>query len=88
MKIPTIECPHCAGLGKVPISGSLAETLEAVRSQRGITAIQVHAKLGDQIGITAVNNRLEDLRRIGLLIRQRVGHQWMYHYTKLKTKNT
>lgn len=88
MKQPTVTCPKCNGSGKVDLDGVLAATLEIVRLSKGADVFQVHSAVPDKVSVTAINNRLEDLRRLGLVFRNRVGRRWIYHYTKLKPKTS
>lgn len=79
---PTFPCPKCAGVGKLALNKFLLETLQTVKKLRGATAKEIHFALnaGENIHTTAINNRLEDLRALGLVIRNRSedGKSWVY----------
>ncbi len=81
-----INCPTCAGTGKTTMGDELHETLVAVRSMRSATSMQLLEQLQRQdrthIGLTACNNRLEELRTLGLLQRHKQGRCWVYTPTK------
>lgn len=75
--LDVMTCPKC-GEGSVPLPESLQETLNEVRRTPGFTAQEMLDRFPG-IGVTAINNRLEDLRRIGLVRRQRDSHSWRYY---------
>lgn len=77
-KRPTIPCPTCKGEARVPISDELMEVLLFIRRRTGADAQTVFDKLGAKISISGINNRLEYLREIGLLRRERRGRRWFY----------
>jgi len=81
-KRPKLPCPKCDGTGKIPLPEPLLETLTFVRAAKngGVTASEAHAGLYPEsiMGITAFNNRLEELRSIGLVERTRCGKTWKY----------
>lgn len=70
----------------MPLPKPLAETLGCLRrSQRGATAEELHVLLinkhGGAFGVTAVSNRLEELRELGFVDRKRHGKFWRYQRT-------
>lgn len=73
MKRPLIECPKCHGEhgGKVLLGDELFQTLEAIKDLEEATPADVTARLALPEGNTAVNNRLEDLRNLGLVDRKK-----------------
>lgn len=76
MKTPTIECPECKGTG----STKLPELLTATLSALGKKAYTAH-ELNDwfpTVTPNAINNRLESLRRLGFVQRERRGKFWLY----------
>ena len=78
MKRPLIPCSHCFGSGKVELPEHLLKVLEMVFKHRRVSAPEVLRMIGGRSGVTAMNNRLEDLRRLGLVIRERTGNAWYY----------
>lgn len=82
-KPPVMPCRKCGGSGVTPIPDWLTITLKAMPKGAGsVTALQLAATLesigGGVVGATAVNNRLEKLRSIGLVTRKRNGKFWNY----------
>lgn len=75
---PMIQCTHCAGRGTVELPERLQETLNAVG--RGCTTDDLQRKI-PAVTPTAQNNRLEMLRNLGFLTRNRVGKFWFYAKT-------
>ncbi len=73
-----VTCSKCKGTGKRRLSRHLMETLNHVSIVGEATAEDIAARLPDDIGTTAVNNRLEDLREMGLLKRRRDKRFWVY----------
>jgi Mn-dependent DtxR family transcriptional regulator len=55
------------------------ETLQVlVKSKSEMSTAQVAERLHWDGGITAINNRLSDLERMGFLTRRRSGRVWLY----------
>lgn len=78
MKPLLTNCPTCQGTGKVELEGALRETLARFTSKSlRLSANDLHEPSS---GITknAMNNRVEKLRRMGLLSRTRAGRVWIY----------
>lgn len=71
----TIPCHHCQGKGIEPLPENLAETLSLIRGKT--TTEKLSAKLPG-VKRTAQNNRLEKLRVLGLVKRERNGKEWIY----------
>lgn len=76
MKTPTIKCPECAGSGTVKLPELLAETLASL-GKRKFTAAEISGDF-PTITVNAINNRLESLRRLGFVQRERRGKFWLY----------
>jgi len=75
----TIPCPKCNGSGRVFLPCLLNAVRQRLRGGR--TA----PELLDQfpgVGVTALNNRLEKLRALGLVTRKREGRAWRYWAAK------
>jgi len=69
MKRPLIKCHTCNGAGVEPLSADLTSALAILRrSKKPVTAGEIPA-VG--VGATAINNRLNELQRLGLA--ERVG---------------
>ena len=64
------------------LSETLLATLAFVRESGACSAGQVSAAMNTtsnyQFHPTAFNNRLEELRQAGLLVRERFGKTWLY----------
>jgi hypothetical protein len=73
----TIRCPHCRGTGRVPLPEHLARTLDQLRVLPGATVKRLAIDFPG-VGETAINNHLEDLRRLGYVQRQSWGREWLY----------
>lgn len=85
--VPKIQCPTCHGSRVIELKGELRAAFDVLASSRkGFTSSETHKSLGLAIGKSAVNNRLEDLRRLGLAERTREGRNWRYKAIKRKTK--
>jgi hypothetical protein len=76
--IPRFQCPKCNGTGQVEISQELLDTLNAVLRSKGTDSVTLSPKFGKHHTITAINNRLERLRELGLLKRERRFRRWFY----------
>lgn len=80
-------CPECDGSGKVPLTEVLTATLGAVSALGGSATAPQLFEIDDWggVSVTALNNRLEDLRRFGFLDRKHTkgGKGWTY---TLRTK--
>lgn len=70
----TTECRKCRGTGKVR-QPHLETLLERLRKRGGGIAADFAT---NGLGITAYNNRLEQLRRLGLVTRKKEGRFWRY----------
>lgn len=83
MLIPDMPCSACHGRGRVPLPPMLLETLELLK--RGpATAGELKRRTKSKLGVTAWNNRLADLYRMGHVSRTafskagRGKHGWLY----------
>ena len=76
--MPMVECHHCKGTGKLPLSEELSEVFEHVRYFKTSTAQDLANALAWNGSVTAMNNRLEDLMNLGLLKRFKDGRRWRY----------
>ena len=74
---PTVPCLRCFGQGKIPLNDDLLAVLGAVRAGAQ-TAAQVHAAIKSKQVVTVINNRLETLRRLGLVRRRPSRNGWNY----------
>lgn len=80
--LPRIPCPKCRTVGTVPLPKPLREVLTVLRNSRS-TPREIHEALGNQgIGVTAICNRLEQLRGLGLVDRAPAERGWVYFKTK------
>lgn len=74
MKAPAIPCHECGGTGQEPMPEGLLETLSMLGRKMAV------AQDLTVPGMTrsAINNRLESLRALGFVQRQRRGKFWVY----------
>jgi hypothetical protein len=79
---PSMPCPKCKGTGRAELSEALHATLSFVRQSGTCSAAQLSQAMNSvgkyQFHPTAYNNRLEELRRAGLVVRERFGKTWLY----------
>lgn len=83
-----VTCPTCKGNQVIELQGELRTTYDQLsrRWKFGATAKELLPALGADIQITAVNNRLSDLLKIGMAVRKREGHSWRYNAVKQQQK--
>jgi len=72
-----VKCPECGGCGTVEMPGIYLEVLEVLGGGES-GAVEIAGILGEGVGATAINNRLEKLRGWGLVRRRRDGRSWRY----------
>lgn len=72
---PKVTCDKCGGSGDMSLPEPLQQTFDAVR--KNTTTEDLHKRFPN-ISRTAQNNRMEALRKMGLLIRERAGKWWLY----------
>jgi hypothetical protein len=85
MKQTLIKCGKCDGNGKVALDPALAETLTALISNPESTAPQLREMMFSgkpYPSVNAVNNRLEKLRKLGMIDRRKLGIAWEYFVKK------
>lgn len=79
-----ITCGHCGGAGTMPLPEHLAETLAIIRAKPS-TVAEILAKrqaAGEPVGHTAINQRAEKLRQLGLASRRSFnGKLFVYEST-------
>lgn len=75
---PTEQCSRCGGTGKTPLSDEMLTVYEAFTGAKEYDAIALVKHLKWQGHPTAINNRLEHLRSIGLLERRKSSKTWIY----------
>lgn len=75
---PTIECPTCSGTGRAPLPEAIQETLDILPKRGQFTAADIQPKVPGTVTVNAINNRLEYLRDLGILKRERNGKFWNY----------
>jgi len=79
-----VVCNCCNGEGMVPLSDELQKTLKVAKKLPEITAPAVAKALQFQGGITAINNRLNDLVGFGFFSRRKQGNTVVYTPIKVK----
>lgn len=86
MKPPIIACSKCNGTGKIELPAPLLEVLTVMNDEpRKMWLVSEIHKLAPNytsFGVTAINNRLEALRELGLVTREKFGKQWRYFIPK------
>lgn len=76
---PIVACPKCNNSGVVPMSDDLFEVLSFFHRHDGFWSAQMLVKRLKIAGTpTKMNQRLESLRAIGLLSRQRNSRTFLY----------
>lgn len=75
---PQITCTKCEGHGKHALSDELWQTLAAVQRLKLAHAEQVARAVRPRPSTTAMNNRLEELRALNLVKREREGRYFYY----------
>lgn len=66
-----IPCPRCLGSGRVHLEAILFQTLRAViEADDWITATELAGRIGWDGSLSAINNRLRELQRLGLVERE------------------
>lgn len=81
MKRPQISCRKCEGSGAVDLEDSLWNTLQVLAKLKRATAPEIFEQSQGEnafIKVTAINRRLEDLRALNLVEREREGAVWKY----------
>lgn len=82
MKPQTIPCPSCEGQGQVVMPDELQAMMKQFRGYER-DARWFYERMADQIEMTAWNNRLERLRKLGFLSCRKDGKTNKY---SLKSK--
>lgn len=78
-----MTCPRCRGAGTVELSPHLMVLLLWLRVNGRATVAQAHRALRLPSGVTAMNNRMEALRELGLVTRPtKDGKAWVYEATE------
>lgn len=75
---PTMQCPTCEGTGRAPLPEALQETLNVMPKKGTFTAADLQSKIPSTVTVNAMNNRLESLRDLGMVKRERNGKFWNY----------
>lgn len=75
---PSVKCPQCNGCGRKPLGDELFSVYASAYNGGQVTAVGLSKTVGRKVSVTAMNNRLEDLRALGLLTRERIGRRWHY----------
>lgn len=74
-----IICAACNGTGKQRLPEVLERTIRIFKPKKRLTAHEAHELLAEyHLTVAAINNRLEDLRKLGLLARKREGKSFFY----------
>lgn len=77
MKCTLVTCPTCRGTGKSKLSRVLEETLAKVPKTNAASTEAIMLAVGDPYinRLTAMNNRLDSLTKLGLVEKQRDGRK-------------
>lgn len=79
-----ITCPTCEGRGEVELARIYprqAATLALIRERGEMTSTELWEAVSGKPGtltITAMNNRMDKLRRVGFLAREKRGREYVY----------
>ncbi len=73
-----VTCHHCRGTGKAPLQPHLKQTLDALTRRKQATAEQLWTGIMKGCVRSAMNRRLEELRLLGLVKRERQGRNFIY----------
>jgi hypothetical protein len=74
-----IPCRACQGTGLAHLPPKLQRAYDLLRVHQTMTPVELHAKLGAKGSPGGANNKLEDLRRLGLATRARLsGRAFLY----------
>jgi hypothetical protein len=86
MRKPEITCQHCNGGGKVPLSDAMSKAYEAVCMIGEASTEQVLAYItenyGDEIGLTAICNRMTFLSKLDLVTSHQRGRNLIWRAAK------
>ena len=81
----TRPCRVCRGTGRIPVADHLLRVLSLLARKPG-TAIELRERSGGDAKFAptakAFNGRLEELRALGMVTREKVGREWVYHEVK------
>lgn len=80
MKRPSVQCRKCEGKGEQPLDDVLWNTLQLLAKLKRASAPEMYEKAPDKSFLvpSAINQRLEDLRKLNLVDRVREGKVWKY----------
>ena len=78
---PTEKCTRCNGTGKTPLSDEMQTLYQAFTARNELNANQAALLIEWKGHPTAINNRLEHLRELGLLQRRKSSKNWIYRKT-------
>jgi len=81
MKRPLVICEHCGGKGKHHLDIALWECLWLVsRASNGLSTLEIHKAVlkSNEIGPTAINNRMTNLLKLGLVMRRKRGKEYVW----------
>lgn len=71
---PKVTCKHCCGSGKVPLTPELQEVYTVLRRLGQSTTLKMAEVLRWTGHVTAMNNRLDDLAKLGLVVKEWPRH--------------
>lgn len=77
-----IKCPKCRGTGRADLTYELQNTLDVVRMLKTATSEKIAERLKWPGSPTAINNRLDNLLKLGLVTRVRTGKWFAYSVAK------
>lgn len=76
--IPIVTCPKCGGAGECEMGAELFQTLRIIRRKVSATTHDIHKLTKDEVGVTAINNRVTWLFKNGYLTRTKRGKFHVY----------
>lgn len=74
-------CPKCSGTGRLRLQTEfpqLDEIMDLLHAHGPLTAPEILPLVKRKVRPSAINNRLENLRRSGFVTREKDGRQWRY----------
>jgi len=82
-----VPCPTCAGAGQVPFAQKYpqkARLCQLLYAMPPLSASDLWRNADSRacIGVTGWNQRLEELRALGFVTREKVGREWRYSLTE------
>jgi hypothetical protein len=72
----TICCTKCQGSGTVEMPRHLSETLDFLAANPDSTSLELRDAIAPKLTVTAMNNRLDDLEKMGLVAWEKTSQRY------------